>query len=109
MLGTLVRRERARLGLSQAALAARVGCTPKTIWRIEHVPRARPQVRIRHRLALALGLSREAVEAAAPGPARARPAPARGPAPAAGRRRAGLVERVCAHAGCGRSFWARAA
>src|SRR5437763_13113838 len=96
MLGTLVRRERARLGLSQAALAARVGCTPNTIWRIEHVPRARPQVRIRHRLALALGLSREAVEAAAPGPA-----------PAAARRRAGLVERVCAHAGCGRSFWAR--
>jgi transcriptional regulator with XRE-family HTH domain len=64
MLGTLIRRERERLGLSQVRLARLVGCTPKTIWRLEHDPGLRPHVRIKRRLAMALDLPLETVEEA---------------------------------------------
>ena len=64
MLGALIRRERARRGLSQERLARLVGCTPKTVWRLEHAPPRRPHVRIKRRLAAALDLPLETVEEA---------------------------------------------
>ena len=64
MLGALIRRERERLGLSQVRLARLVGCTPRTIWRLEHDPRLRPHVRIKRRLAASLDLPLETVEEA---------------------------------------------
>jgi len=63
-LAALVRGARRERGWSQKALAARVGCTPKTIWRLEHNPRLRPHVRIRNRLAAALDLPLDTVREA---------------------------------------------